>query len=542
MPPRPETEVPERGFVGGTERWWLTVAAATLVAGAVRILSPGDGPFWRDEALFVFVSRIAPIGELLGHLHQHESHPPLFYLMMRAWTAVAGPGDAALRALPFALSVSLVPVTAWFGSRAFGPMAGLAAAIIVAVHPNLAFHSVQVRPYAALMLLGLASSYALWRVVETPERRAVVGYVLATVGMVYLHHWSWLLLAAQGAALLLVVVIGGADVRAWAPRVLGAWIVVGLGYLPMIPTFLRHSRLAGHPGERFGPDDALGRFADVTIAQLQSRVGVAVLLLAFGAVIMRRNGWSWASAGQLRAYAVLGLIAPLTVAIALPASASTNLLVPHTLTTLIPFVALGIGAGISALHGDRRYVEGVLLIALLATALGLDFVRLQGTHKSNAAALADAMESHSLPTDVVIVAPDRYASSFNYYFDGRNQQVAYPSGGRREVVYFDGYYDRISDTATLSALSDSIRAFERRGARVWLVSDETIFGDTTPLPERLPVENSAEEHLAGRVRARQVEKMLRDAYGAPDSIIVPDSGSTLVEGLGAERFGPRAGR
>ena len=109
-------------------------------------------------------------------------------------------------------------------------------------------------------------------------------------------------------------------------------------------------------------------------------------------------------------------------------------------------------------------------------------------------------------------------------------------------MYFDGYYDRIADPQTLSALSDSIRSFESRGARVWLVSDATIFGDTTSLPERLPPENSAEEHLAGRMRARQVEMMLQEAYGAPDSVIVPERGATLVESLGAERFDPDAGR
>ena len=539
MPPRPDPESDEPESAGTPRRWWGVVAAATALGTALRLLSPGDGPFWRDEALFVFVSRLAPIGELLRYLHEHESHPPLFYLIMRSWTAVAGQGDAALRSLPLLLSVLLIPLVAWVGARAFAPIAGLAAAVVVAVHPNLAFHSVQVRPYSVLMLLAVGSSYALWRIVETGERRVTIAYAASALAMVYLHHWSWLLLAAQGAALVLVAGLGAPTARDWVPRVLVAWVAVAIGYLPMVPTFLRHVRIAGHPGEQFAAMDALGRLSDVTIAQLESRVGVAVLVLSFGAMVIRRQARTDLGDRRLRAYVLLGLLPLLAVAIALPVSGASNLLVPHTLTTLIPFVAIGIGAGIAAMLADRRYLECALLSGLLLAALGLDYRRLQQTEKSNAAALADALESEALPSDVVIVAPDRYASSFNYYFDGANQQIDYPSGGRREVVPFDDYYDRIADSSTLSAVADSIRAFERRGVRVWLIGDETIFGDTTPLPDGLPPEDSPLEHLSGRIRSRQIERTLREVYGAPDTVIVPGPGSRTMEGLGAERFGRR---
>ena len=537
MPLRSDANPHQQGFGHRSFGWWLVVAAATVIAAIARRLTPGDGDFWRDEALFIFVSRITPTGELLRYLHQHESHPPLYYLMMRAWTAVAGTGDAALRALPLILGVLLVPLVAWIGARAFGSVAGLVAAILVAVHPNLAYHSAQVRPYAALVLPALVSTYALWRLVETRRWSTVAVYVVATLAMLYLHHWSWVLLAAQGLALVIVAWLG-APVRDWAPRAGIAWAAVGLGYVPLVPTFLRHARVAGHPGEELGPLDALARFSDVTVGQLENRLGVAVLLLAAGAMLMRRGGRSHGGDRRLRAYALLGLVPPLAVGIALSLSGSSSLMVPHTLTTLIPFVAMGLGAAIAALLEDRRFVECALLIGLLATALLYDFGRLQRTGKTNAGMLAEALEGEARPTDVVVMAPDLYAPSFNYYFDPRFRQVDYPSGGRREVVHFDDYYQRIADTATLAALEDSIRAFERRGSRVWFVSNAATFSDTAPLPDRLPPVNSPQENTASYIRGRQVERMIRGIYGRPDSLIVPGRETPLLEALGAERFEP----
>jgi len=67
--------------------------AAVVAAGAVlRFRTASD--LWLDEALSVNIAAL-PTGALLEAL-RHDGSPPLYYLVLRAWTAVFGSGDAAV--------------------------------------------------------------------------------------------------------------------------------------------------------------------------------------------------------------------------------------------------------------------------------------------------------------------------------------------------------------------------------------------------------------------------------------------------------------
>ena len=139
----------------------IAVGGAVVVGTVLRLITPGAGPLWRDEALFLFIVQLPSVSDLLSFLYQHESHPPLFYLIMRAWGSIAGTSEAALNVMPIVFSIALIPSMFWIGSRAFGRATGLLACWIVALHPGLIFHSVQIRPYALLTLLAVGSCFWL---------------------------------------------------------------------------------------------------------------------------------------------------------------------------------------------------------------------------------------------------------------------------------------------------------------------------------------------------------------------------------------------
>src|SRR5688500_15101153 len=106
---------------GAMKRYRYWVLAATVVGGVLRLLSTGNGTLWRDEAMFVFVTRMPTVGGMLDFLHRHEWHTPLFYLLVRWWGAIAGPSEAALAAVPIVAAVALIPVVYLVGARAFSP-------------------------------------------------------------------------------------------------------------------------------------------------------------------------------------------------------------------------------------------------------------------------------------------------------------------------------------------------------------------------------------------------------------------------------------
>jgi uncharacterized membrane protein len=141
----------------------VLVAAVTLFALVLRALFAARSGLWRDEALFLFVAQLPSWGAMLDFLRFHESHPPLFYALMRAWLAVAGSSDAAALVPPVLFGTLLAPCLYAVGARVFSRRTGMIAALLAAVAPLLVEYSAQVRPYSLLPLLCLLSTYFLWR-------------------------------------------------------------------------------------------------------------------------------------------------------------------------------------------------------------------------------------------------------------------------------------------------------------------------------------------------------------------------------------------
>src|SRR5687768_2089198 len=459
----------------------IGVGGAVVIGTVLRLITPGAGPLWRDEALFLFIVQLPSVSEVLSFLYQHESHPPLFYLIMRAWGSIAGTSEAALNVLPILFSIALIPSMFWVGSRAFGKATGLFACWIVALHPGLIFHSVQIRPYALLTLLAIGSCYWLTSMIRGEgARRSWVLYVLTTLGMLYIHHWSWLLLGAQGALVAATLVLFRTRAASHARQVVYAWAAIGVGYMPLLPMFLRQARVSGHFPDKVGVHDAIIRLADVGVSYSPIHLGAAVLVLVIGAVAIRPRARFAPQPLSLAAYFFLGLIAPMAVLIAVPLSHRSNMLVGRTMTTLVPFVSLLVANGLASMIADRRMATAALTGCLITVAMGMTTISYALGIKSNAGDLAAAVAARSEASDVIIIAPDRFASSFNYYFEPDNQQIGYPNPGRQEALFFDDWYERVADVRAFEAGADSIRAFRARGARVWLVTEHTMLRDTFP--------------------------------------------------------------
>ena len=112
--------------------------------------------------------------------------------------------------------------------------------------------------------------------------------------------------------------------------------------------------------------------------------------------------------------------------------------------------------------------------AAAKTALGLlgsSATRHATWVKSNAAGLAAAVTARARPDDVVVIAPEWIASSFNYYFTAPNRQIVFPSLRRIEMPEWNSPFGRISDPAALAAARDTISAIHARGGRIWLIEE-----------------------------------------------------------------------
>jgi mannosyltransferase len=93
----------------------LFIAGLSALALAVRLVIGLRGGLWRDEALFLSVIRLPSWEAMFSFLRLHESHPPLFYVLMRLWILVFGDTDARSVIPPVIFGVVLIPAIYYVG-------------------------------------------------------------------------------------------------------------------------------------------------------------------------------------------------------------------------------------------------------------------------------------------------------------------------------------------------------------------------------------------------------------------------------------------
>src|SRR3954470_22839429 len=211
----------------------LAAVAATLLL-RTGILHSG---YWIDEAITVGIASHG-VGEIPGLLRLDGS-PPLFYLLLHGWMAVAGTGEAATRALPLAFALLAVPVSYWAGSAAFGRRAGALAAAGAAGCPFLTYYAQETRMYSMVAVLSVLASASFVLAFVHGRRRHVWLLALWLVLLLYAHNWALFLVAGIGAAWLWLWHEGRVEPRDGALLAAG----VALVYAPWVPSLLFQ---AGH--------------------------------------------------------------------------------------------------------------------------------------------------------------------------------------------------------------------------------------------------------------------------------------------------------
>lgn len=152
---------------------------------------------WFDEAYSIMLAKL-PAGELL-HLTSVDTHPPLYYLLLKAWAGLFGWSEIALRSL----SVLAMGGAAAFGillvRRMFGTRAALMTLPFVILAPFLLRYGLEIRMYALASLIGVAATYVLVAATESGGRKQWLLYglyaVLVAVGVYTLYYTALLWIA-----------------------------------------------------------------------------------------------------------------------------------------------------------------------------------------------------------------------------------------------------------------------------------------------------------------------------------------------------------
>jgi uncharacterized membrane protein len=177
-------------------RAWAQAVGLLLVSWALLTWQLGERSLWFDEYLALQMSR-GSTGQIV-RAAAADIHPPLYFLSLGAWTALAGTSDYALRWFSAAAGLLAVALMAKLARQLLGRRAALPAALLLALAPPVVEFSRMARYYGLVLALGLLATVLLRWAVRRAGWRAWVGYAAAALALVSTFYPAGVLLAAHG--------------------------------------------------------------------------------------------------------------------------------------------------------------------------------------------------------------------------------------------------------------------------------------------------------------------------------------------------------
>lgn len=404
-----------------------------IVAAGLRFVALGHNSIWLDEAVVANVAR-ARWQDILPLLRAEDAHPPLYYLLMKAWASVAGTGEAALRLPSACFSLASVALTYALMRRLSSGPVSLLSALLVSTAPFAIMSGQEARMYPLLGMLALAATLVLLVGVEQDQWWQWVMYTTAATLAIYTHYLGLFVLAAHG----------GWVIR-YERRRLGRWLttmaVAAAFYAPWVPSLVYQaahahawflSPLYGDKPPFLKLGDLLGLFAfggslfrmpsyflsGTPLTPFEQLVVFLPFLAVLGSGIasLSRDGRALALLGLPPAIAVGGMQ---LVALVSPA------FIARWFSYLLPFYAMVTAEGVFALaraiHGRLDRTVAVITAGLLLYNLAvLNRYYLDPAFRPyqwrSAAAL---VEQKFMPSDALLYGDPGNKAAFTYYFRKR---------------------------------------------------------------------------------------------------------------------------
>ncbi|HXX38075.1 MAG TPA: glycosyltransferase family 39 protein [bacterium] len=458
----------------------LIFAGILAVALGLRIVGLGSHSVWLDEAFVVAVTRETWTG-LLATLRAADSHPPLYYLIVKVWSGVAGTGEVALRLPSACATAATVALTYLLARRLAGEPTALLGAFLVAVSPFQIMAGQEARMYALLSMLAVGSTLALYDAVKNGGRARWALYALSAVLTAYTQYLGLLVLAGHGVW---IFRYERTHARTW----LAAMAVATAAFAPWLPALWQQAlHAAGSPWYR----DA---FPPMLLADLLG-------LLAYGGSLAGTAGYFFA--GTLRPFETLVVLIPFLVLlwlggralsqrqaalalVALPAlvpiaaafgvSLIRPMFMPRWFSFVMPFYAIVVAAGVvdvvDRFQGRREQAAALFVAALFLYDMPAlaQYYLAPNARPFQWRAAAAVVQTHVRPGDSFLyVSPADLP--FRYYFHGR-----YPS------IVLSPPNVSTPGTGPGMLTASVVRDLALRHSRVWLVATLRAGG---PAPRQL---------------------------------------------------------
>ncbi len=345
---------------------WLLIGIL-LLAAAVRIHDLGTRSLWEDEGWTLVLSKGPTIPDIVQRM-AFDQHPPLYFVAIHLWRDAAGSSEFALRMLSVLTGIIAVAGIYQLGKSMFGPMAGVLAALFLALSDHHIDLSQDVRHYAQMATFIILSCWFYFRLIktDTPSRAIRIGYVLLSAALLYSHYLGGFVLVCQFLHLCLFV----RPMRRlrWAMFHL---IAVGIAFSPWLPIMYRQNQVRWVTPLYYlnALPNTHTTYLMVRDALLGKQYAITLFLLTLGLVwILSQSGRTYLKFRPLGStfFALFWLVA--YTAITVYMNQERQFLTVRNFLVVTPAIALLVGHGLANLQaGLRLFLVGILLIMSLTT-------------------------------------------------------------------------------------------------------------------------------------------------------------------------------
>lgn len=429
-------------MVVGTRRWpfrlegvrgFLLLGLLLLAAAAGRWWNIDAKSLWFDEAYSIYLADRA-LGKIPAYAASHDTHPPLYYLLLHAWMLALGKGELAVRSLSSTLGVIVVLLTVVLAtclcrgrSVAFAGVAG----VLVALSPFAIAASQEARMYPLFTVLAVGA--ALFLHLATDRGRAIhwMGYVISTILLMYTHYYATFVLLSH-AAFIFMIPRARSHSRSWLVSLLvvavafAPWLLLANAQLRAIrlwpdirpplslSTFTQTLGLLGFGGHLLGMGSYHNQSSISLVYQLPLLLPVSFLALA---------GMTIPDGSRERALPSIVLLVSLIVPFLV--SLQWHIVYPRYFSFLVPFYAILVARGVLVLAEriSRGRAGGMgAAAALLGLIASFYLPALMETYAAPAPydwrTAAAYVRSRIQDGDVVVFVPAFAEIPFRYYYPG----------------------------------------------------------------------------------------------------------------------------
>jgi mannosyltransferase len=343
----------------GRDTGFLVAAGAIVLVGAgLRLKGIAEEGPWADELWTLLITDPALSFAEFWRRVVADTHPPLYYLMMRGWSAMFGQSDFAAR-LPSAICGTLMVAA---GAMTALPRPGrLALMALLAISPGAVEYAQEARSYALLLLWStVVAGACIGIVTKSRQGRAGGGALtlltIAGILAAYTHYFGALLAIAAG-------VVALALCRNWRAGLPVA--IISAGFAPWV-IYHAHHMSSGVELVAWMADFPLAATADWFLRLWLGDSAPLLALEVFAATFLLIPRLRRAAQGDA-ALLVGVVLAVLTAAAAVIISWRMPILSARNLVVVIPALYLAI----AALAADAIRVSATAGTAGIATLLVL---------------------------------------------------------------------------------------------------------------------------------------------------------------------------